>query len=163
MAKKPLQGFRGQRGEAPLLVHLWIWNLPGWTINGEEEKMRIRILSGMIMLASVFVAMMPVGSAEAEVSFTRIKLWHILLAIAILLLISTFTYLLVGRMRRKGKIIKILKEAKLIEEELEKEGLTKASDVVLAQILCGISDIKALVLFCMGVLVAFNLTIISML
>ncbi len=84
------------------------------------------------------------------------------LGIALLLAVLTFVYLLISKLRRREKVIKILKEAKAMKKEIEKEGLTTASDVVLAQILCGISDVKALILFCVGVLVALNLTIISM-
>ncbi|MCW3130039.1 MAG: hypothetical protein N2V75_08100 [Methanophagales archaeon] len=90
------------------------------------------------------------------------ELWQILLGVAFFLVVLTFVYLLINRTRRKEKVIKILKEAKALKKEIEKEGLTTASDVVLAQILCGINDIKALILFCVGVLVALNLTIISM-
>jgi len=43
-----------------------------------------------------------------------------------------------------------------LKKEIEKEGLTTASDVVLARILCGINDVKALILFCVGVLVALK-------
>ena len=91
------------------------------------------------------------------------ELWQILLGIAFFLAVLTFVYLLINRTRRREKVIKILKEAKAMKKEIEKEGLTTASDVVLAQILCGISDIKALILFCVGVLVALNLTVVSML
>jgi len=52
--------------------------------------------------------------------------------------------------------------AEAMKKEIEM-GLTTASDIVLAQILCGISYIKALTLFCVRVLVALNLTVISML
>ncbi len=90
------------------------------------------------------------------------ELWLILLGIAFLLAVLTFVYLLIGRLRRKEKVIKILKEAKAMKKEIEKEGLTTASEIVLAQIVCGINDIKALILFCVGVLVALNLTIVSM-
>ena len=90
------------------------------------------------------------------------ELWQILLGVAFFLVVLTFVYLLINRTRRKEKVIKILKEAKALKKEIEKEGLTTASDVVLAQILCGVNDIKALILFCVGVLVALNLTIISM-
>jgi len=90
------------------------------------------------------------------------ELWQILLGVAFFLVVLTFVYLLINRTRRKEKVIKILKEAKALKKEIEKEGLTTASDVVLAQIFCGINDIKALILFCVGVLVALNLTIISM-
>ncbi len=87
--------------------------------------------------------------------------WQMGLGIALLLAVLTFVYLLISKLRRREKVIKILKEAKAMKKEIEKEGLTTASDVVLAQILCGISDVKALILFCVGVLVALNLTIIS--
>jgi uncharacterized protein YoxC len=88
------------------------------------------------------------------------ELWQILLGIAFLFAVLTFAYLLIGRLRRKEKVIKILKEAKAMKKE--KEGLTTASEVVLAQIVCGINDVKALILFGVGILVALNLTIISM-
>ena len=90
------------------------------------------------------------------------ELWQILLGMAFLLVILTFVYLLISRKRRRENVVKILKEAKALKKEIEKEGLTTASDVVLAQILCGMNDVKALILFCVGVLIALNLTIISM-
>jgi len=90
------------------------------------------------------------------------ELWQILLGIAFLFAVLTFAYLLIGRLRRREKVIKILKEAKAMKKEIEKEGLTTASEVVLAQIVCGINDVKALILFGVGILVALNLTIISM-
>jgi hypothetical protein len=106
------------------------------------------------------------------------ELWHVLLGIAFLLAILTFTYPLVMRIRRKRKdkkaeIIKIIREIKELKEKIEKEegSLTSITDVYLVsvQILseirginAGINDVKALILFCVGVLVALNLAIISM-
>jgi len=123
----------------------------------------------------------------------RMELWQISLGIAFFLAVLSFVYLLINRTRRREKVIKILKEAKTMEneieekvfslysvvlnggfrnggfraeamkKEIEKMGLTTVSNIVLAQILWGISDIKALILFCVRVLVALNLTVISML
>jgi len=42
---------------------------------------------------------------------------------------------LISRKRRRENGVKILKEAKALKKEIVKEGLTTASDVVLAQIL----------------------------
>ncbi|MBE0517454.1 MAG: hypothetical protein IBX41_08745 [Methanophagales archaeon] len=107
------------------------------------------------------------------------ELWQILLGIAFLLIVLTFAYLLISWMRRgrkdkKAEIIKIIKEMRELKEKIEKEegGLTSITDVYLVsvQILseirginAGMNDVKALILFCVGVLVALNLTIISML
>ncbi len=48
---------------------------------------------------------------EAE---EKMELWHVLLGIAFLLAILTFAYLLIGRLRRRKRVIKILKEAKAL-------------------------------------------------
>ena len=52
------------------------------------------------------------------------ELWQILLGIAFLFAVLAFAYLLIGRLRRREKVIKILKEAKAMKKEIEKEGLT---------------------------------------
>ena len=86
-------------------------------------------------------AMMPMASAQTGVSLTGIKLWHILLAISILLAILTFTYPLVIRIRRKRReereeerieekekrreeeVMKILREIEELKEKIEKRGM----------------------------------------
>jgi hypothetical protein len=130
----------------------------------QRNRKGMILLLEAIMIASVFVAMVPIGGAQAAAEAKGvIEIWHVLLAISILLAILTFTYPLISRRKRREKVIKILKEAKAMEKEIEEEeGLTTAADVVLSQILCGINDIKALILFGVGVLVALNLTIISL-
>jgi len=52
------------------------------------------------------------------------ELWQMGLGIAFLLAVLTFVYLLINRTRRREKVIKILKEAKAMKKEMEKEGLT---------------------------------------
>jgi len=52
------------------------------------------------------------------------ELWQMGLGIAFLFAVLTFAYLLIGRLRRREKVIKILKEAKAMKKEIEKEGLT---------------------------------------
>ncbi|HJH27238.1 MAG TPA: hypothetical protein C5S37_10860, partial [Methanophagales archaeon] len=54
----------------------------------------------------------------------KMELWQILLGIAFFLAVLTFVYLLINRTRRREKVIKILKEAKAMKKEIEKEGLT---------------------------------------
>jgi len=107
------------------------------------------------------------------------ELWHVLLGIAFFLAVLTFTYPLISRMRRrrrkdkKAEIIKIIRETRELKEKIEKEegSLTSITDVYLVsvQILseirginAGINDVKALILFGVGVLVALNLAIISL-
>jgi len=51
------------------------------------------------------------------------ELWQILLGIAFLFAVLTFAYLLIGRLRRREKVIKILKEAKAMKKEIEKGGV----------------------------------------
>jgi predicted small secreted protein len=51
-----------------------------------------------------------------------VELWQILLGIAFLLVILTFVYLLISRKRRRENVVKILKEAKALKKEIEKEG-----------------------------------------
>jgi len=64
-----------------------------------REKRGKAIILGVIMVA----AMMPMASAQTGVSLTGIKLWHILLAISILLAILTFTYPLVRKGEKKER------------------------------------------------------------
>jgi len=80
-----------------------------------REKRGKAIILGVIMVA----AMMPMASAQTGVSLTGIKLWHILLAISILLAILTFTYPLVIRIRRKRREER--EEERIEEEEKRRE------------------------------------------
>jgi len=45
------------------------------------------------------------------------ELWQILLGIAFFLIVLTFAYLLMSRIRRRERVIKILKEAKALERD----------------------------------------------
>ncbi|MCD6455511.1 MAG: hypothetical protein J7K81_01800 [Methanophagales archaeon] len=46
------------------------------------------------------------------------ELWQMGLGVAFLLAVLTFAYLLIGRLRRREKVIKILKEAKAMKKEI---------------------------------------------
>jgi len=115
-----------------------------------KTKMKRGILLLEAIVASYLVALVPIGSAQTEVSrLTEIELWHVLLAISFFFAILTFSYPLVMRIRRKRReerekeegmrreeeerlevkekekekeeeIIRILKEVKALKERIEK-------------------------------------------
>ncbi len=116
------------------------------------------------------------------------ELWQIFLGIAFFLAILTFTYPLLKRVRRRGEkkkedrkeeMIKIIKEIKELKEEIEREegSLTSISDLFLVSVqtlfeirsvnneMRGINErikeMKAIIWFELGTLLALGLAIIS--
>jgi hypothetical protein len=127
------------------------------------KEIKEEIFVGAIMIASL-MAMVPMVSAQTEVSLIGIKLWHILLSISIFFAILTFTYPWISKRRRKEKgkeeaikmlrmkdeeVIEILKEVKELKRRIEEKekGLTTAADLLLTQILftlnIGLSEIRS--------------------
>lgn len=115
------------------------------------------------------------------------------LALSLAAFAYAYAYLFIKRIKKERKreeerdkveeVIRILKEARRIKEEIEKRGehLTSEADITLAQILSGINDLKtsmvsgisdlkslilfamSLILFGIGITLALGLAMISML
>jgi len=88
--------------------------------------------------------------------------------------VAVFIVLAITAIRRSEeeeveRVIEILKRAKRIKEEIERRGenLTREYDIILAQVLAGINDLKSWSLFGTGLILsailAFGIAIITML
>ena len=88
--------------------------------------------------------------------------------------VAVFIVLAITAIRRSEeeeveRVVEILKRAKRIKEEIERRGenLTREYDIILAQVLAGINDLKSWSLFGTGLILsailAFGIAIITML
>ncbi|MCK4475670.1 MAG: hypothetical protein KAU16_02990 [Methanophagales archaeon] len=110
--------------------------------------MKIKKWTGLLeaLMVASLVTLMPIGSAQAEVSgVTEIRLWHVLLAISFFFAILTFSYPLVMRIRRKRQeereeerieekemrreeeVMKILREIEELKDKIERRGMKLTS------------------------------------
>ncbi len=88
--------------------------------------------------------------------------------------VAVFIVMAITAIRRSDekeveRVVEILKRAKRIKEEIERRGenLTKEYDIILAQVLAGINDLKSWSLFGTGLILsailAFGIAILTML
>ena len=135
-----------------------------------------------ILIATIVLA----GIAIAFSGDLRRGIGYASLSFAIALTAIAFFYALTSKKRTMERaevseeemiegVIRILKEARRIRDEIKRRGenLTLEDDITLAQIMWGInemrvsissgmSDLKSLILFGIGIMVALNIAIISM-
>ena len=147
------------------------------------------------LLVVLLTASIEIGAAANDnVELSRM-VGYTFLGLALILAAFAFAYafIFMRRLKKERKkerekdkveeVIKILKEAKRIKEEIERRGenLTSEADITLAQILFGINDLKSsmqsgisdiktllmfamsLILFGIGITLAFGIAIITML
>lgn len=135
----------------------------------KTETKKLTGLLEALMVASVFVTMVAMGSAQAgierqeEINFFMF-LSYITLGLSLLLLVFAFVHLMVRRRkgikkRRIEELIETIKEVRELKKKIGERGenLTSLSDVFLTQvsILSEINNTRTLILFGLEILVAF--------
>jgi len=159
-----------------------------------KEKTTVSLVVVVLSLTSGIAVAVAANGSFIPMGLKAIA-GYVFLGIAFILAAIAYAYVFIRRreerIRERGRagekekdeveeVIKILREAKRIKEEIEKRGenLTQESEIILSRIevrldrginnlealiVSGINDLKALILFEIGIMLALALTIISML
>ncbi|MHC1610829.1 MAG: hypothetical protein ACXQTW_04405 [Candidatus Methanospirareceae archaeon] len=137
----------------------------------------------MLAPAITIVFLMPSAAADTQV---KTCIGYTFLGLALLLTALAYAYAFIRWREEKGmkremerdkveEVIRLLKEAKRIKEEIERRGekLTSKTDITLIQILSGVNelkrlmlsgmnDLKTLILFGIGATLTLGIGIISL-
>ena len=159
-----------------------------------KEKTTLSLVVVVLLLTSGIAVTVAANGSFIPMGLKEIA-GYVFLGLAFILAAIAYAYVFIRRREERirereragekekdevEKVIKILKEAKRIKEEIEKRGenLTHESEIILSRIearldtginnlealmVSGINDLKTLILFEIGIMLALALTIISML
>ena len=154
--------------------------------NSKEKKVSVTVT----IMVALFFAISTVQAISSDPVGLKRSIGYAFLGLAFILVAIAYAYIFITRRREREKrrekeideveaVIRILKEARKIKEEIEKRGenLTSGAEIILSRIefridglndrlAVGVNDLKSLMLFGIGILLgtmlALALAIISM-